>query len=123
MKRKLNILGLETWPAWDRKITEIEIKDTIKILSSIKGVSFRKIEETETEGIYHLKFNVKDMGFFYLSYEECSESFAKEAKAMWNRILRYSTYNPKVKYKDIIFSPPVNPLIKSVIFDLSRSLK
>jgi len=113
--------GLESYSEWERRITEDQVRETVKILNSIRGVSYSKVMQTETKGIYHLKFTVKDYGNFYLMYSECDEDFAKEAKKQWNKILGYIALNPDVDYSDIVFplTEGNNPLIKAIIFDLA----
>ena len=113
--------GIAHWKnEYDKRATTLEVNLTKKVLVSIKGVSYRRIEETETKGIYHLKFEVRGFGFFYLMYADCDEDFAKEAKKNWLGILKYVTNNPPQQWRDISFDPS-NPLIKTVISDLSRS--
>lgn len=112
--------GISHWKEWDRRATTLEVNLTVKILSSIRGVTYRRIEETEAEGIYHLKFSVNGFGDFYLMYSDCDEDFAKEAKKSWSNILMYVTSHPNVKWTDIEFMP-TNSLIKTVISDLSKT--
>ena len=119
MRKKLP--GLEFYSDWERKITEDQVRETSRILNSIRGVSYSRVVQTETKDIYHLKFAVKDYGNFYLMYSECDEDFAKEAKKKWNKILGYIALHPNVKYADIDFplTEGSNPIIKAIIFDLA----
>ena len=97
-----NLPGIDHWNSFDRRVTTREVTNTIKILSSIRGVTFRGVEETESEGIYHLKFSVLDFGDFYLMYSDCDTSFAKEAKKSWSRVLTYVKENPNIKISEFL---------------------
>lgn len=119
MRRRLP--GTENWTDWDRRSTEIQVMATVNVLKSIRGVSYRKLEKTEDEESYVLKFEAKDFGFFYLSYGDCDEDFAKEAKKSWIALLRYVSRNPNIRWADIGFEPS-NPLIKTIIHDLSAEI-
>ena len=111
--------GIGHWQEFDKINTTLEVNYTVKVLASIRGVTYRRIEETETKGIFHLRFSVKGYGDFFLMYSDCDEDFAKKAKKSWSCILSYVASHPNIRWVDIEFTP-TNSIIKTVISHLSK---